>query len=181
MKRLLLIFSLLVIVVHAEEADSLWSKVDNGLRGRLIILPPTGNESPFYRVYVELQNVQNVLGQKKIKFNSNKMTFKVTSKDGELTSPSESVYDGFKPGWEPILLPTEGTIRFRISYPGAGVPPGTKAMIDLDSPNIWIIPQDGKAYYLSGTLSIPEESTDHPIMVWHGTLSFPSIEIPKVK
>src|SRR6478735_3897790 len=108
MKRLLLIFSLLAIAVHAEEDAASWSKVDNGLRGRLIILPSAKLESPFYRVFVELQNVD---GQKTIKFNPDKMKFKVASKDGELISESGGAYEGKKPLWDPIFLPMEGTIR----------------------------------------------------------------------
>jgi len=146
-----------------------------------MILPPASGDSPFLRVFLELENVDQVLGQKKIKFNPNEMTFKVTSEDGELDKTAAGAYDGMKPLWQPILLPCEGTIKFRISFPGMGHSPSTKPIIDLDPPNVWIIPQNGKTYYLSGSLTIPRDYSEHPTMVWHGTLSFPPIEIPMPK
>jgi len=177
---ILLVFSILGIV-HAQDADTLWSNVDNGLRGRLTVALPAKGNSPFFRVYIELQNVGNVLGQKTINFSPEKMIFKITSKDGGLLPPDQGLYDGIMPGWEPISLPLEGTIKFPIVCQGLAVRPGTKAVIDLDTPRTWIIPQDGRTYYLSGSLTIPRDLSGPSQMVWYGTLHFPPAKIPNVK
>jgi hypothetical protein len=44
----------------------------------------------------------------------------------------------------------------------------------------WIIPvADGHTYYLSGTLTIPQNQGDHLMMDWHGVLELPHVLIPK--
>ena len=50
--------------------------------------------------------------------------------------------------------------------------------MDVGPSSVWSIPQDGSAYYLSGTLSIKKETGDHPYMDWSGTLTLPSVAIP---
>jgi hypothetical protein len=169
----------LVTAVNANDEDPSWSRPDNGLRGRLTVVLPTKGNEPFFRVFIEFQNVARVLGQKRIDFSPEKMTFKITSKDGALRKPATEAYDGMIVSWEPILLPFDGTIKFPIECQGLAISPATKAVIDLDSPRVWIIPQDGNTYFLSGTLLIPEDASDHSTMIWHGTLDFPPAEIPK--
>jgi hypothetical protein len=167
--------------VHATDDNSPWSRADNGLRGRLAVVVPAKGNAPFFRIFVELQNVADVLGQVKINFSPTKMTFKITSKDGAVLAPDQGPYDGMIVGWVPIFLPFDGTIKFPIECQGLAVPPGTKAIIDLDSPRIWIIPQDGKTYFISASLTTPEDKSDHSAMIWHGTLNFPPAKIPNAK
>jgi hypothetical protein len=174
---LLLIFPL-VPAAHANDDDSSWSRADNSLRGRLTVVLPTKGNEPFFRVFIEFQNVAHVMGQQRIDFNPEKIIFKVTSKDGALRTPATEAYDGLIINWMPILLPFDGTIKFPIECQGLAISPATKAVIDLDSPRVWIIPQDGKTYFLSGTLVIPEDASEPSTMIWHGTLNFPPTKIP---
>src|SRR5204863_9117505 len=87
-------------------------------------------------------------------------------------------YDGMSQTWEPLLLPFEGTIRFRISFPGLGYRPETdRTIIDLGPSMSWVIPDD-KEYFVSGTLTIPKMEGDHRHSDWSGTLTLPTAKIP---
>lgn len=166
---------------QASKPDVVWSEPVNGLRGRLIVLPSEKPHQPFCRVYIELENVSDVAGQKKIRFNPDKLTLAVTDIGGKRLPVANGPYDGMAPLWEPILLPFDGTTKFRISFPGLGYKPETdKVIVDVGPSRSWIVPQDG-AYYLSGTLSIKKKKGDHPYMDWSGTLVLPGVAIPKGK
>ena len=183
MKIALLLFVLLAPgLAWAGDAAPVWSKIDNDLRGRLIVEPPKDASTHFYRVYLELQNVADTMGQRKIPFDLTKITFRVTGKDGrELARAAAASYDGMKPNWQPTVLPTEGAIRFRISYPGMGYFPKDPPAIDLGPPACWIIPREGGPYFLAGTLKIERDRAAHPYLDWYGTLELPPAEIPAVK
>jgi len=158
-----------------------WSKPVNGIRGRLFVLLPDKAENPFCRVYVEFQNVENVLGQKKINFDLEKIQLKVINQDGTPLSSANEPYDGMKPLWKPMELPLDGAIRFRISFPGMGYSPGTKTIVDIEPPMTWMIPDNGSTYYLTGTFTVPRKERDQSPMDWSGTLEFPRVEIPRGK
>lgn len=167
--------------VQASE-DAPWSKPVNGLRARLLVLPSEKPESPFCRVYIELQNVSDVAGQKRLRFNPDKLTLIVADKSGKELAVANHPYDGRFPLWEPMLLPYDGTLKFRISFPGLGYRPGSdKVIVDVGPSKAWVIPQNGSTYYLSGTLSIKKEAGDHPHSDWSGTLTLPKVEIPRAK
>ena len=180
--NLLTLNCLVLAALVGAENDAAWSKPVNGLRGRLIIEPAKEQNSPFCRVFVELENVDDVAGQKRIRFDTDKLSLRVTDSDGKALSVANGPYDGRKPLWETIALPFEGTIKFRVSFSGLGYKPGLdRAIIDIDGGKAWIIPQDASAYYLSGSLTIAKEKGDHPHMDWSGTLELPKALIPKAQ
>ena len=181
MKRTIILLLLAVSISLASDDDSLWSKPVNGLRARLLILPANNSDSPFCRVLIEMQNVDDVLGQKKIRFNPDKLALYVKDKNGKLLPIANEPYDGMSPFWKPILLPYFGTIKFQISFQGLGVSPTAKIIVDVGPSKVWIIPQDGLTYWLSGTLTIEKQKSDHSVMTWNGTLELPGVEIPKCK
>lgn len=165
---------------QTSKPDVAWSEPVNGLRARLEVLPSEKPQSPFCRVYIEFQNVSDVAGQMKVRFNLDRLTLAVVNKNGKELPIANGVYDGMSPSWEPMLLPFSGTLKFQISFPGLGYKPGTgKAVVDVDCGKAWIIPQDSSTYYLSGTLSIKKEKGDHPRMDWSGTLTLPGVAIPE--
>lgn len=180
MKAMVLLILLLAVpTAWARDGEAGWSKEDNGLRGRLIVLPPKDAAAHFYRVELELENVANVMGQRKIPFDLSKIRFRVTGKDGqEVRATTAGSYDGMKPPWQPTLLPYGGAIRFLISFPGMGYMPGEPPAIDLGPDLCWVIPREGGPYFLAGTLKIEASPAGHPIMDWHGTLELPPAEIP---
>jgi len=180
MRHLFIIYFASILVCFCADEDSSWSKIENGLRGRLLVLPSQAKDSPFYRVFIELQNTEDVMGQRKVRFNLERLSFKVTDKDNNIIQKdSVGAYDGMKPLWEPLLLPYQGSIRFQISFPGMGVFPEQRGLIDLGPPYCWIISQNDVKKYLSGALTVEREKGDHPYMDWHGTIVFPPTLIPK--
>ncbi|HEY8960773.1 MAG TPA: hypothetical protein VIM57_01120 [Luteolibacter sp.] len=82
------------------------------------------------------------------------------------------------PDWTPLKLPFEGTMRFRINFPGLGYDPKRdKTIIDMGPQHSWRIPEKGE-WFLSGSLKIEKQQGDQPYMDWSGTLSLPKIRIP---
>jgi hypothetical protein len=179
MKPILCVFLLWGSIALAAGRKPAWSPAVNGLRARLTVLPPEEAGSPFCRILIELENVADTAGQKKIRFTPGKLALRVMDETGNNLPSANGPYDGMTPLWEPTLLPYRGFIRFQISFPGLGYNPATdKVIIDVGSSGIWVIPQDGSAYYLSGTLTVPGEPGDHPYTDWSGTLVLPKVKIP---
>lgn len=170
---------LLVLSASAAEVIPQWSEPVNGLRARLYILPAEKHDDPFCRIFIEMQNVEDVIGQKRIRFSPKRLHLQVADSRGTLLPIANGEYDGTSPRWDPIMLPYSGIIQFRISFPGLGYQPNEdKVIIDMGPSQSWVIPQSD-TYYLSGTLSISKEPGDHPTMDWSGSISFPKVEIPK--
>ncbi len=164
----------------ADNAE--WSNPINGLRARLLVLDPQKPNSRFCRVFIEFENVADVMGQMHIRFATRKLKLRVTNQDGKDLAIATTAYDGFSPNWEAIALPYGGVLKFQISFPGLGYNPATdKVIVDVGAGAAWVIPQDNSIYYLSGTLSISPEMGDHPYMDWSGVLDLPRVAIPKAK
>jgi hypothetical protein len=161
--------------------DASWSKPVNGIRARLAVLPSEKPNEPFCRVYLEFQNVSDVAGQIKIPFSPSQLAIIATDKNGKkLAPPTFLPYSALVPSkWQPLFLPLDSTIKFRISYPGLGYKPGEdKVIVDVGPSQAWVIPQDGSAHYLSGEFTIKKEKSDPPRTDWNGTLVLPKVEIP---
>jgi hypothetical protein len=178
--RILSVLVFLPLVSHVS-ADESWSKPVDGLRGRLVV--PTDqklDKDPFVRIYLELQNTLNVLGDRKIRYTDEALSLKVTDESGRTIPGSCSGYEGFTDVHQGVLMPFDSQLRFLINQHGADVPAGTAQIIDFGAKNCWIIAaSDHHAYFLSGTMTIPEQHGDHPVLSWHGTLEFPRVLLPK--
>lgn len=159
--------------------DSGWSAPVNGLRSRLSVLPSDKPDSPFYRVFIEMQNVSNTMGQKKIRFSPDSLELQVTDvTNGKPLPVANGPYDGMKPFWDPTPIPYGGSIKFQVSFPGMGYRPADKLIVDMGPMKTWVLPPDGW-YMLSGRLVISAQTGDHPYMDWSGTLELPKVRIPK--
>jgi hypothetical protein len=169
-----------IAALAVAPSDAKWSEPVSGLRGRLIVERAKEPDSPFCRVFIELENVDDVAGQKRIRFQLERLSLRVVDKDGKaLPPPTEVHYDGSKPNWEPIALPMEGAIKFRVSFAGLGYRPNVDTtIVDIDGTQVWVIPQTGGPYYLSGSFTIAKEKGDRTYSDWSGTLNFPNAEIP---
>ena len=179
MKNIFVLLLLAVSTTFAADDEAGWSKPVNGLRARLIILSPVRSVSCFCRIFFEMQNISNIMGQKKIRFDLDHLYLKVTDERDNPLVFSLMEYSGFTPIWEPTLLPTDGDIKFLISFPGSSCNLTDKIRIDMGSERIWLIPQDGASYFLSGKLTIAPQKGDHSIMDWSGTLELPPVEITR--
>jgi len=177
-------FTLLVLLVAATALaagdDAGWSKPIKGLRARLVV-PSSMADLPFCRVFIEFENVDDVMGQKRIRFAPGKLTLRVHDKDGKELALANGPYDGMSPLWETIALPYAGSLKFQISLRGLGYSAKDKVIIDVGADKAWVIPQDGSTYFLSGSLTIEKGKSDHPYMDWSGSLELPRVEIPKAK
>lgn len=163
--------------IRASEALDSWSETVNGLRARLSV--ERDKDSPFVKVFLELQNTSDVAGIKTIRFTRKSITPTVTNKAGEELQRALGMYSSLSPDWTPLKLPFDGTMRFRISFPGLGFnQEKDKTIVDLGSQHSWIIPQEGE-WFLSGSLKIDKQEGDHSSMDWSGTLSLPKIRIPQ--
>jgi hypothetical protein len=171
-----LLFSVtLLFSAIAEEQQ--WSETGNGLRARLSV--ERQKDSPFLRIFLEIQNTSEVAGIKTIRFTSESLTPIVIDKDGKELPRAGGPYDGVSPNWTPLKLPFEGTMRFRINFPGLGYnPERDKTILDLGPQYSWSIPENG-AWFLSAKLKIDKKDGDHPYMDWSGTLSLPMVPIPQ--
>ena len=182
MKRIFTLLLLAASTALASGDEAGWSKPVKGLRARLQVLPYGKADSPFCRVFIEFENVEDVMGQKRIRYATDKLALKVSDNGGKDLPKTLGMYDGLIPSWETIALPFEGSMRFRISFPGLGWNPKTdKVIIDVGSHKTWIIPQNSSIYFLSGILTIEGEKTDHAYMDWSGALELPKVKIPKLK
>jgi hypothetical protein len=175
-----LLTAILVIAFSAQAlasdvADG-WSETVNGLKARLSF--ERVQKSPFLKVFIELQNTSDVAGSRKIRFDPKTIDLRVTDAAKNPLAKANGPYDGTSPIWKPLLLPLEGTIRFRISFPGLGYRPETdRTIIDLGPSMSWVIPDD-KEYFISGTLTIPKMEGDHHDSDWSGMLTLPTTKIP---
>ncbi|MFA7159426.1 MAG: hypothetical protein WC299_09000 [Kiritimatiellia bacterium] len=182
MKYIFSTFLLVASLALAVDDDTGWSPAVNGLRARLIIMPPTGTNTPFCSVLIEMQNVRDVAGQMTIRFTPERLDLRVTDKAGKDLPVANEPYDGMTPDWQPIHLPFAGTIRFQVSFPGLGYNPNKDIVIvDVGPSKAWIIPQDGTTYRLSGKLAVGKQTGVHLYKDWSGTIELPKVEIPKTK
>lgn len=98
-----------------------WSEAVNGLRARLSI--EREKDSPFLKIFLEIQNTSDVSGNMAIRFTPDSITPTVTNKIDKELQRATGPYSALIPTWTPLMLPCEGTMRFRINYPGLGYDP----------------------------------------------------------
>lgn len=170
----LLLLSLLLPVTAEEQP---WSEAVNGLRARFSVTRM--NDSPFVKVFLEIQNTSDVMGIRTIRFTGDSITPMVTTAAGKSLLKANGDHSGFLPVWTPLKLPLDSTLRFRISFPSMAFNPNKeKTIVDLGSQYSWIIP-DGDACFLSAKLKIEKEDGDKDHVDWSGTLSLPLVSIPQ--
>ncbi|MHB1078766.1 MAG: hypothetical protein ACYC67_05145 [Prosthecobacter sp.] len=170
---------LLLCCCANTRADDGWSKPVNNLRARLTL--ERDPNSSFLKLFVEFQNVADFMGNIRIRFKPEHLTLEVKdSKKHAIEKPGTVNYSAMKPRWdEPLLLPLDGNLRFRVSFPGFSTQPGNqRTIIDHGFDQIWVVPEEGD-HFLSGQITIPSERGDHSFIDWSGTLELPPIKIPK--
>lgn len=154
--------------------DQGWSLPVNGLRGRISLIPAYHGDSPFFRVLIEIQSVAQIMGQRPIRFHPDRLELRVVDQSGIEIPAVEPMFNGFSPDWKEILIPSGGTIKFNVSYPGAGYLRRDMPAIDLAPKRIW--PLTPNAYYfITAKLVIPPQKDDHPLIDWSGTLEMPVV------
>ncbi|MGA2028560.1 MAG: hypothetical protein ABSG87_00590 [Verrucomicrobiota bacterium] len=158
-----------------------WSEPTNGLRGRLLFSEDakfSGTEMGV--VYLELQNVADVLNPMEIYYDDGKeIHCQLADISGKLFHQPEMMdADIMSPGSYWIALPHDSTLRLRISVNGYGIPKDGGLLIGLMSDQ-WLIPPTLQTdLFLSGSFNvIPPQDKDH-IHAWKGVLELPKVKIP---
>jgi hypothetical protein len=180
--RILLVLLLLTTLVCADD-ETTWSKSVNGLRARLVI--PAHQErglDPEVWVYLELQNTLAVLGNRKVFFTPDCLSLQITDENGQNVAPPSPplTYDPTDPvadASQPLILPFDSTLRFRINRHATSIPGDPCLVIDLPGAVAIAASSDTHTYFISGTLTIRAQP-DHPAMAWQGTLDLGKIQVP---
>jgi hypothetical protein len=159
-----------------EEAP--WSPESNGLCARLSMRRgEVNNGTAMIVTYLELKNARDLGSAMRLAGYAERMKFTVTDTEGREVPQTSGAFDGFSFDTPALVLPHDSALRFRIGPQGWGVPADQAALVDLGSSFGWVLPRDGKAYFLQGVLEIAEEKKgdrDH----WHGRLELPRSRIP---
>jgi hypothetical protein len=192
MKRIFFLFSLLLSLTNlraenTNENVGAWSEAVNGLRGRLIVTlekEENGVQSP--KVFLELQNVGNILDSIRINAFDPKTSFQCRVVDGT-GKPMASDLGGIREMVVPaftLSIPFESSLRLNVNrhFPGAffwrqSLPKKcTEIVLGCD---VWAIDKEDHAdYLLEGTFHIEESKPVWPPN-WSGTLKIPGVKISR--
>ncbi len=189
MKLVAFFLLLFGIGLRASEPTAIgdWSAPINGLRGRLLLSEGT----PFHGtrmalVYLELQNVSDVLNPFLVDFRSPKLD--VVDAAGKSVPQTPSAASIVSPPPYTLLLPFDSTIRLRISVSGYFIARDAGIAIQLDS-GCWVIPARSRdERFVSGSFGVSElnprdiearrKDSARGNRVWRGTLDLPKVSIP---
>ncbi|MBT7165735.1 MAG: hypothetical protein HN904_23350, partial [Victivallales bacterium] len=151
--------------------EVVWSQELNGLHARLSMRRShVSNGTGIIATYLELENVSGVGTPMRVAPDRKSMTFRVTNADGDDVPMGGGPFSGMEGGAPELVLPHDSSIRFRIGPCGWGIPADQAALVDLGSAFGWVLPRDGKRYYLQGVLEIAKEKDhrDGRGVRWHG-------------
>lgn len=165
----------------APSDDATWSETSNGLRARLFTrLSHISHGCGIVVTQLELGNVRALKNPMLVTMHLKDITYRVTDADGHDVPTAGLPFSS--PVVDPIelVLPHDCSIRFRVGPLGFGIPGDQAALVDLGPYFGRVLPRDGKAYYLSAVLDIPEvrEVRGDRGKLWHGRLDIPRVRIP---
>ena len=154
-----------------------WSATVNGLRARILIREePVSSEAV---IYLELQNVSDVLSPLEIYFHTTPAPLRCELLDAagkpvpQTPAPSDILAP--LPYW--LALPSDSTLRLRVSVNGYGIPDQGGRPLQLES-GFWMIPNSPASdLFLSATFNAAnakERPRDH---AWEGTLHLPKLKV----
>lgn len=161
--------------------DAGWSEVSNGLRARLFMRRGhVINGTGIVVTQVELGNVRVLKNPTLVTVHLKDITYRVTDAEGRDVPTTGLPFSA--PVVDPIelVLPHDSSIRFRVGPLGFGIPGDQAALVDLGPYFGRVLPKDGKAYFLSAVLDVPEvrEVRGDRGKLWHGRLDIPRVRIP---
>jgi HEAT repeat protein len=165
----------------AAAGEAAWSQESNGLQARLSMRRShVSNGTGIIVTYLELKNVSDIGNPMLVNVDPKGMKFRVTNADGRDVPISGGAFDGMIFDLPDLVLPHDSSICFRIGPRGWGIPGDMAALVDLGSDFGWVLPRDGKSYYLQGVLEIAKEKEirNERGIRWHGRLELPRVRIP---
>jgi hypothetical protein len=169
-----------------SRAEAPWSGESGGLQAKLSLRRShVSNGTGIIAIYLELRNTSDE-GEPMYVSGLGSLQFKVTDEDGREIPESNGLFNG--PGFvaPDLVLPHDSTMRFRIGPCGLGIPGDQAAFVDLGPTAGWVLPQDGRRYYLQATYEIkeakeivqPKLKMRIPGYYWQGRLELPPVRIP---
>ncbi len=161
--------------------EVVWSQESNGLQAQLSMRRShVSNGTGIIVTYLELKNVSDIGNPMLVTVGRESMTFRVTNADGGDVPMINGPFSGMEFGSPELVLPHDSSIRFRIGPRGWGIPGDQAALVDLGPTFGWVLPRDGKQYYLQAMLEVAKEKDDRKErgIRWHGRLDLPRVRIP---
>jgi len=155
------------------------------LRGRLLVYDAekhTGNIGSYGRIYLELQNGQELVEPLEFYFDSHMSCLQFEMRDGrdQNIAPSSYGHFGFVPSPCIMTLRCRSTIRVQVDFNNNYDRRKMDGLL-LETPDgrTWIIRPDAtNDYYLSATFTPTNYPSALHYHVWQGTLQLPKVKIP---
>jgi len=173
---------------NTNENYGAWSDAVGGLRGRLIVAHGKKFDGiDFLRVYLELQNVSDTLGELQIEGFDYSKSLKCSLLDALGNPPKQTAgaaVDVITPAYTMTLnVPWDSSLRVGVTAEGGYAPMMQKGGVFVGLFNGgWGVVQDDHAdYFLEGTFhvdeSVPHVVHNHIVRGWNGTLKLPKVKI----
>ena len=179
MKTFNSLFCVLVLLstsaVHAADksSDEGWSAPTNGLRARIVLHQQPRPDRPLKLVpYLELQNVDDVMGQLKVSCDTKHCIFELVDGEGKPVHDGESG-DRSGPYANPgtIGLPIDSSIRINMDCYCWGLSKDAAATVATDSAAWWLKAQQRGKVFLRVTLKgMKDVRTDDASRMWQGQI-----------
>lgn len=162
-------------------AAGAWSTPVAGLMARVVLARShVFNGTPMISTRLDLRNISSP-GRPLTLPASRKLTFRVVDAAGRELPRAMGDYDGLSLDPKDLSLPSGDELSEDLTRSGLGVRSDQVALIDLGSSDNWVIPRDGKEYFLQVTLDVPGQPViranplDH---TWHGRIILPPARVP---
>lgn len=166
--------------VAGQSPTEEWSAVKDGVQGRLIF----SEEQPFngmrmLAIDLELRNVSDVGNPIEIYFDPIS-AFQCDVLDAKKHSVPQPplVADILTPSPYWISLPYQGSIRFRVSVNGYGIPNDGGRMIQM-SCGAWLIKLNDRGEYFFKATFAADPPRDSRRRAWKGPLELPLVMVPQ--
>lgn len=150
-----------------------WSAAVNGLRARLTV---DNWRDPIIRVYLELQNVGNLVSTVMIPLDAKEIRFELRNQDGKPVAQCAQNRSGIVTALKDFRLPFDSSLKFNLSVTTMGFSGSDNAVIALREDGWEIRAGDFSPYQLSASFGVERDLTKNGT-VWHGELQVPPVTI----
>lgn len=166
--------------VAGQTSDEGWSLPKEGVQGRLIFTEdPPFNGTRMWAIDLELRNVSDVGNPIEIYYDPiNAFRCELFDAKKKPVPQPPLVADILTPSPYWISLPYQGSIRFRVSVNGYGIPNDGGRMIQM-SCGAWLIKLSDRGEYFFKANFAADPPHDHRRRAWKGPLELPLIMVPE--
>lgn len=172
-------------MARGAEVEAGWSKMSNGLQGRLSFQKTEGiNGTPYIVAYLELRNVSDVGNVLEVPLKLESIVFELRDEKGNVVPPTGGAFDGFVADLGMLRLPYDSVLRFNIASRGAAVAKDQAGLMEFGWNYIWTFRRgDTHTYSLSAKFSIAKgkEEASRGSVLWAGTIEIPGTALPSLE